>query len=67
MVLAWSRLGQPPNVQQLQAMNTSWVPMMNTIHVVAKLVTQMIFVGHPPTPEQTEALEQALAPLKPSI
>lgn len=60
IVLAWSKIGQPPSVQQLQAMNTHWSPLMDTLAVAGRLVTQLIFIGHPATSQQVEALEQAL-------
>lgn len=60
VVLAWSELGQPPNIQQIQAMNSVWSPLMNTDLVASRIVTQMIMVGHQPSPAQVQALKESL-------
>ncbi len=65
--LAWSKLGQPPYVQQLQAMNVHWSPLIDTSLVAGRLVTQLIFIDHPANSQQLEALEQALKGAPPLV
>lgn len=60
MVLAMSEIGQPPNTQQLQAMNSHWLNLMDTERIVASIVTQMVIAGHPASAEQIQAIRKGV-------
>ncbi len=42
-----TEIGQAPNTQQLQAINSHWLNLMDTERVVASIVTQMVFAVTP--------------------
>jgi hypothetical protein len=59
-VLAMSEIGQPPNTQQLQAMNSHWLNLIDTERVVASIVTQMVVAGSPASTEQIIAIRKGV-------
>jgi hypothetical protein len=63
VILAMTEIGQPPDIAQMQAMNSHWLNLMDIERVVASIVTQMTFMGAAPTPEQIGAIRKGVTRL----
>lgn len=62
ITLAWAEIGQPPSIEQLNAMNAEWFSAIDQNKVLAKMTLRLVIIKQPPTPEQIKALKEALPP-----